>query len=87
MPRIKEEEFKDITKVDFDGQTYYSVAEAQEYLKTDLSALEAITLPIKGTATKCATFEKIMDYKHQNRELSDFDKKIIQGLNFNPRKK
>lgn len=87
MPRIKEQEFKDITQVNFDGQIYYSIQEAAEYLKTDLSNLQGITLPIKGKPTQCATFEQIMDYKHQNRQLSDFDKKIIQGINYNPKKK
>lgn len=84
MPRIKEAEFKDITHVDFDGQTYYSIQGAQDYLKVDLSGLQGIELPNRGN---CATFKEIMDYKHQNRELSDFDRKIIQGINFNPRKK
>lgn len=85
MARIKEDEFKKhIVHVDFDGQTYYSISEAQEYLKTDLKGLQAIELPNKG---KCATFKEIMDYKHANKELSDFDKKIVQAINFNPKEK
>ncbi|RWX00884.1 hypothetical protein [Flavobacterium cerinum] len=83
MARIKEEDFKNITQVEFDGSTYYAIEE----IELDLRGIQSIELPIKGKTTKCATFEAIIAAKEDNKQLSEFDKNIIKGLNFNPKNK
>lgn len=83
MARIKEDEFKNhVQHVEFNGQVYYSIQQAKDYLKEDTEPKEILELPITG---KSATFKDIIEGR--KKELSDFDKKIIQALNFNPKDK
>lgn len=88
MQRIKESELKEkIDNVDFNGKTYFVVTQAQEYLKADLTGIESLLLPVNNQQTACADFDNIFKAKKDNRQLGDFDKKIIQAINFNPKSK
>ena len=83
MARIKEDDFKNhVQHVEFNGQVYYSIQQAKEYLKDNIEAKNTLELPLVGLS---ATFKDIMEGR--KKELSDFDKKIVQALNFNPKKK
>jgi hypothetical protein len=52
-----------VAKVQFDKEWFYSVKDMEDYLNEDLSAVEAITLPVvidgEEYRVKCATWEDI----------------------------
>ncbi|OYQ36320.1 hypothetical protein CHU92_09880 [Flavobacterium cyanobacteriorum] len=52
-----------IAKVQFDREWFYSIKDMQDYLNEDLSAVEALTLPMmidgEQQYVRCATWEDI----------------------------
>lgn len=52
-----------IHKVQFDKDWFYSIEDMQDFLKEDLSAVEAVSLPMmvygEELVVKCATWEDI----------------------------
>ncbi|WP_291148044.1 hypothetical protein [Flavobacterium sp. UBA7680] len=85
----KEEIFNraEIRKIEFDGEWYFRLSDLKDILNEDLSEVKTIVLPfmIDGERinTECADYESIKN----GRKKTDFDKKIIQALNFKPERK
>jgi len=79
-----------VKRVEFEGETYYSIADVENLYNQKLSKLNSITLPllIHGVRenVECATFNEI-DSKIDKIKLSEFNKKIKKGLDWNPKKK
>ena len=89
IKQITEEQLKKeptITSVDFDGQWYFKVSDVSSFLNgEDLSEVQTITLPLNSGVAECALFDSIIKGRKKT-ELTEFDKKIKQALNFNPKK-
>lgn len=64
-----------IHKVQFDKDWFYSIEDMQDFLKEDLSAVEAVSLPMmvygEELVVKCATWEDI-ERVRANEPLEDF---------------
>lgn len=77
----------EIRKIEFDGEWYFRLSDLKDALKEDLSEVKTIVLPFmidgERVDTECATYESIKS----GRKRTDFDKKIIQALNFKPERK
>ncbi|MGV3460930.1 MAG: hypothetical protein ACO1N9_10825 [Flavobacterium sp.] len=63
-----------IHKVQFDKEWFYSLEDMEDFLKEDLSAVEAISLPMmvygEEMVVKCATWEDIE--RARTQPLDDF---------------
>jgi hypothetical protein len=70
-----------INKVQFDKEWFYSLEDMEDYLKEDLSGVEAVTLPmdIYGEImnVKCATWEDIERFR-QKEPLEDFRGSVLR---------
>ncbi|MEO5775899.1 MAG: hypothetical protein ABIQ27_03280 [Flavobacterium sp.] len=77
---------KTITSVEFDGEWYFKVSDVSTYLEEDLSDVETVSLPLKGGAIECATID-FLKAGRKKTERTEFDKKIIQALNYKPQRK
>ena len=77
---------KSILSVEFDGEWYFKLSDVSAYLDEDLSDVECIILPLRSGNTKCASIDFIKAGR-KKIEKTDFDKKIIQALNFKPERK
>lgn len=84
------QENTNVGKINFENTWFYNLEDMEIYLGEDLQDVEFITLPFmingKRVDTKCATLEDIKRGR-KKAPLTDFDKKIVQALNFNPKKK
>ena len=70
-----------VKKVQFEGEHYFSVDDVAEFIKEDLSEVEAITLPVAGEYKKVATLEQIEKGRKQE-PLSEFNKALLKARNF-----
>jgi len=78
---------KSITSVEFDGEWYFKLSDVSAYLDgEDLSDVKTVVLPVKSGDAKFALLDFIKEGRKKT-EKTDFDKKIIQALNFKPERK
>lgn len=82
MVRLKHEDLNDMETVRFQDETYYLIDDVSKYLNEDLSGVEAVSLIDK----KYATLERI-NAGRKREKLSDFNQKLMQAKNFNPKNK
>ena len=77
-----------INKVDFDGNTYYSISDVEKLFNQKLDGISSINLPltIDGSRkeTECATFDEIYTLLDKTK-LSDFNLSLKHSLNWNPK--
>ena len=83
------DKLNEILKIEFGGETYFSLREAEELLKINLDDAEYIEItitdngkPKKNKFVKSNSFDKFID----DRELSDFNKLLKKASTFNPNK-
>lgn len=74
-------ENKEIRKVQFEGEHYFSIEDVSELLNEDLSEVIGLTLPIDGEYKPTATIENIEKGRKQE-ELSDFNKALLKARKF-----
>lgn len=74
-------ENKEIRKVQFEGEDYFSIEDVSKLLNEDLSDVVGLTLPIDGEYKPTATIENIEKGRKQE-ELSDFNKALLKARKF-----
>lgn len=74
-------ENKEIRKVQFEGEDYFSIEDVSKLLNEDLSDVIGLTLPIDGEYKPTATIENIEKGRKQE-ELSDFNKALLKARKF-----
>lgn len=74
-------ENKEIRKVQFEGEDYFSIEDVSKLLNEDLSEVIGLTLPIDGEYKPTATIENIEKGRKQE-ELSDFNKALLKARKF-----
>ncbi|WP_294330764.1 hypothetical protein [uncultured Chryseobacterium sp.] len=74
-------ENKEIRKVQFEGEDYFSIEDVSKLLNEDLSEVIGLTLPIDGEYKPTATIENIEKGRRQE-ELSDFNKALLKARKF-----
>lgn len=74
-------ENKEIRKVQFEGEDYFSIEDVSKLLNEDLSEVIGLTLPIDGEYKPTATMENIEKGRKQE-ELSDFNKALLKARKF-----
>lgn len=74
-------ENKEIRKVQFEGEDYFSIEDVSKLLNEDLSDVIGLTLPIDGEYKPTATIENIEKGRRQE-ELSDFNKALLKARKF-----
>lgn len=74
-------ENKQIRKVQFEGEDYFSIEDVSILLNEDLSDVVGLTLPIDGEYKPTATIENIEKGRRQE-ELSDFNKALLKARKF-----
>lgn len=74
-------ENKEIRKVQFEGEDYFSIEDVSKLLNEDLSEVIGLTLPIDGEYKPAATIENIEKGRKQE-ELSDFNKALLKARKF-----
>lgn len=74
-------ENKEIRRVQFEGEDYFSIEDVSKLLNEDLSDVVGLTLPIDGEYKPTATIENIEKGRKQE-ELSDFNKALLKARKF-----
>jgi len=74
-------ENKEIRKVQFEGEDYFSIEDVSKLLNEDLSDVIGLTLPIDGEYKPTATIENI-EKGRKKEELSDFNKALLKARKF-----
>ncbi|WP_378103528.1 hypothetical protein [Chryseobacterium sp. sg2396] len=74
-------ENKEIRKVQFEGENYFSIEDVSKLLNEDLSEVIGLTLPIDGEYKPTATIENIEKGRRQE-ELSDFNRALLKARKF-----
>ncbi|WP_294240410.1 hypothetical protein [uncultured Chryseobacterium sp.] len=74
-------ENKEIRKVQFEGEDYFSIEDVSKLLNEDLSEVIGLILPIDGEYKPTATIENIEKGRKQE-ELSDFNKALLKARKF-----
>lgn len=78
-----------IHKVQFDKEWFYCIKDVEDFLKEDLSAVEAISLPMmiygEETIVKCATWEDI-ERARVAEPLEDFRSSVARKKSGNDKK-